>query len=60
MPFTAKTFKERHNHDMSDKVAGKAAEMANAMIKGGTPEGVAIATANKRAASALKKAKAKS
>lgn len=60
MPFTGKTFSARHNKSMQSQptVATKAAQMANAMIKGGTPEGVAIATANKRAAGAVAKERA--
>lgn len=57
MPWTAASFKKKHNHGMSMPVAKKAAEMATAMVKSGVPEGEAIATANKRAASAARKAK---
>lgn len=59
MPFTGKSFKARHNHDMSKPAASKAASMANAMMKSGVPEGEAIATANKRGAAAARKAKKK-
>jgi uncharacterized protein YdaT len=59
MPFTAKTFKERHNHSMGKAEAEKAASMANAMMKSGVPESEAIATANKRAGAAARKAKSK-
>jgi uncharacterized protein YdaT len=59
MPFTAKSFKEKHNHKLSGASASKAASMANAMMKSGVPEGEAIATANKRAAGAVKHAKKK-
>lgn len=59
MPFTAKTFKERHNHGLDKGAAEKAASMANAMMKSGVPEGEAIATANKRAGAAARKAKKK-
>ena len=57
MPFNGRTFASRHNHAMktAPAVASKAARMANAMIKGGTDEGVAIATANKRAPGAVEK-----
>jgi len=57
MPFTAKTFKSRHNHKLSGSQASKAASMANAMLKAGVPEGEAIATANKRVARGVKKAR---
>ncbi len=56
MPWTPKEFASRHNHKFKGKVAAKAASMANAMLRSGTPEGVAIATANKRAPSAARKA----
>ena len=47
MPWDAKSFKEKHNHKLKGAAASKAAEMATAMVKAGTPEGIAIATANK-------------
>lgn len=50
MPWTGKSFREKHNHAISGKVADKAAEQATAMVKSGVPEGEAIATANKTAA----------
>jgi len=59
MPFTGKSFKSRHNHKLSGSAASKAASMANAMMKSGVPEGEAIATANKRAGAAARKAKKK-
>ena len=49
MPWTGKQFKSRHAHGLSDAQAAHAAGMANAMLKSGTPEGEAIATAIKRA-----------
>jgi uncharacterized protein YdaT len=49
MPWTGKTFKEKHNHKLGAKQADKAAKQATAMVKAGVPEGEAIATANKRA-----------
>lgn len=52
MPFTAKSFKARHNHALSAGKAGKAASQANAMMRAGVPEGEAIATANKHAKAA--------
>ena len=47
MPWDAKSFAEKHNQKLKGAAATKAAEMANAMVKSGTPEGIAIATANK-------------
>ncbi len=48
MPWNAKTFAGRHNHSLSGAAASKAASIANAILKRGGDEGVAIATANKR------------
>lgn len=48
MPWTAESFKSRHNQHLSRHQAEKAASIANAMLKRGVPEGEAIATANKR------------
>lgn len=55
MPWTGKSFASKHNKKMHGAVANKAASMANAMLKSGVPEGVAIATANKRARGAVSK-----
>lgn len=57
LPFNGRTFAARHNHAMKNdpKVASKAAAMVNAMMKSGVDEGVAIATANKRAPGAAAK-----
>ena len=49
MPWTGKEFKSKHNHGLSGKQAGKAAKQANAMLRSGVPEGIAIAIANKHA-----------
>lgn len=49
MPWTGKSFREKHNHGISGRVADKAAAQATAMVKSGVPEGEAIATANKTA-----------
>lgn len=49
MPWTAKEFASRHNKKLHGVPAAKAASMANAMIRSGTDEGIAIATANKHA-----------
>lgn len=54
MPWTGESFREKHNKKLSPAVAEKAASMANAMIKEGTDEGIAIATANKRANAMMK------
>lgn len=56
MPWTAATFK-KHNGKLKGAALSKAASMATAMVKAGVPEGEAIATANKRAASAARKGK---
>ncbi len=47
MPWSGKSFAEKHNHKLKGAAASKAASMATAMVKEGVPEGVAIATANK-------------
>lgn len=59
MPWSAASFRKKHNHSLSGAAASKAAEMANAMLKAGVPEGEAIATANKRARGAARKARKK-
>ncbi len=59
MPWSAASFKAKHNHKLKGAAASKAAAMATAMVKAGVPEGEAIATANKRAAGAARKAKKK-
>lgn len=48
MPWTARTFKDRHNKKLTLPEAASAAKQATSMIRSGAPEGVAIATANKR------------
>ena len=57
MPWTAKEFKDKHNHKLTTAQAGKAAKQAMAIIKSGAPEGVAIATANKYAKKGSRKGK---
>jgi len=47
MPWTGKDFASKHNKKLSGAAATKAADMANAMVRSGVDEGVAIATANK-------------
>ncbi len=49
MPWTASQFKKKHAHGLSPAQAAKAAAQANAMLKGGASEGVAIATSIKHA-----------
>lgn len=49
MPWTARSFADKHNHNLKGAVAKKAAAQATAMVKAGVPEGIAIATANKHA-----------
>jgi uncharacterized protein YdaT len=51
MPWTARSF-AKHNHKLKGKALSKAASMATAMVKSGVDEGIAIATANKRAKAA--------
>lgn len=53
MPWTGESFKSKHAHDLTKSQAKKAASMANAMLRGGTDEGVAIATAIKHAKGSL-------
>lgn len=48
MPWSAESFRSRHNKGLSDGQARRAARMANALLKRGVGEGVAIATANAR------------
>jgi uncharacterized protein YdaT len=51
MPWTAKTFRERHNHSLTDAEAAVAAEIANAVLKRTGSEARAVRAAN----SAVKK-----
>lgn len=48
MPWTGAEFKRRHAKHLTPAQAAHAARVANAMLKGGADEGVAIATAIKR------------
>ncbi len=50
MPWTGKSFASRHNKSLFGAAATKTAEQANAILRSGAPEGIAIATANKEAA----------
>jgi uncharacterized protein YdaT len=45
MPWTAKSFKQRHWHKATEHQAQEAAHIANAMLRSGAKEAVAIATA---------------
>jgi uncharacterized protein YdaT len=49
MPWTAESFRRKHNKKLSPKASAKAASIATAMVRAGVDEGIAIATANKRA-----------
>ncbi len=59
MIWTPDQFRERHNKQLTPAGAKKASSIANAMIRRGVPEGEAIATANKRAASQKRKPRRK-
>ncbi len=47
MPYSAESFREKHNKKLKGAAAAKAAEMATAMEREGVDPGIAIATANK-------------
>jgi uncharacterized protein YdaT len=47
MPWTPSTFKSRHNKDLTAGGAKHAAKQANAILRSGASEGIAIATASK-------------
>ena len=49
MPWTASSFRKKHNKSLTPSQAKTAAAQATAMVKNGVPEGEAIATANKHA-----------
>ena len=49
MPWTGEQFRQRHAKRLTGAQAAKAAAQANAMLGSGADEGVAIATAIKRA-----------
>lgn len=55
MSWSGKSFANKHNKKLSGPVANKAAKQATAMVNAGVPEGIAIATANKRANKIQKK-----
>jgi len=48
LPWSAESFKSKHNKKLSKSQSASAAAQANAMLRRGVPEGEAIATANKR------------
>ncbi len=48
MPWDARSFASKHNKKLTGAAALSAAKQATAMVKAGVPEGIAIATANKR------------
>ena len=54
MPWTPQSFKSKHNKSLTLPQAKKAAAQANAILRSGAGEGVAIATANKYAKRPLK------
>lgn len=49
MPWTGRQFQERHNRKLNKRGAAKASSIANAIMRDGGDEGVAIATANRYA-----------
>ncbi len=55
MPWTGKTFSEKHNKKLKGEAASKAAAQANALIEKGMDEGEAIAIANKTGNRAMRK-----
>lgn len=48
MPWTPAEFRKKHNQKLTMAQARKAAKQANAILRSGASEAVAIATANKR------------
>lgn len=49
MPWSGKSFSDRHNHKLKGEAAEKAASQANAILRSTDDEGMAIAVANKNA-----------
>lgn len=47
MPWTPSEFAKKHNKKLKGKAASGAARQANVLLRGGMPEGEAIAIANK-------------
>lgn len=58
MPWSSKSFAQKHNKKLKGAAAKKAAGQANALIKKGMDEGEAIAIANKTGDKAMKRRKA--
>jgi hypothetical protein len=56
MPWTPQQFADRHNHSLSPAEAVHASHIANAILRGGASERIAIATANKLAEHHAKRA----
>lgn len=54
MPWIPESFRKKHNQLLTLPQAKKAAKQANAILRSGAGEGVAIATANKYATRPLK------
>jgi uncharacterized protein YdaT len=48
MPWTAEEFRKKHNKDLTDKQAKKAAQIANSILADSGDEALAIKTANAR------------
>jgi len=59
MPWSGKSFASRHNKALKGERATRAARQANAMLKSGVDEGIAIAVANKNAKRGLINTKSK-
>ena len=57
MPWTAQSFRNKHNKMLTDTQAKKAAEIANAILKKTGDEALAIKTANKRVKAKRKRGK---
>lgn len=57
MPWSAPQFKERHDKAATPKQAARESKLADAMLRSGASEGVAIATAIDRAKGVGPKAK---
>lgn len=58
MPWTGPEFRRKHNKRLTGPQAAKASRQANAMLRSGVDEGIAIATANKHARDPVKNRKA--
>ena len=59
MPWSGKSFASKHNKKLKGAAANKAARQATAMVNAGVPEGIAIATANKRGDKLMNKSRKK-